>query len=133
MRHRRKELKTGHMQIETWSILSDRAKYVKYDQYPIEHYELRVKAPEAKYDPMIYRRIHESEREVREMSFILNIDSLKCQYVNICEGVKSDVAYTVQYDENSDTGTIYLGMSKMKRQDELKAEHKTSITNDCYV
>ena len=28
------ELKTGHMQVEKWSIFSDVAKYIQYNQYP---------------------------------------------------------------------------------------------------
>ena len=38
------ELKPGHMHMEKWSTLSDVAKYVQYNQYPIGHYELEVKA-----------------------------------------------------------------------------------------
>ena len=34
---------------------------------------------------------------------------------------------------NSDIATTYLGMSKMRRQDELKAEHKAPTTEDCYI
>ena len=41
--------------------------------------------------------------------------------------------YTAKYDEDSDIGTTYLGLSKMRRQDELKAEHEVSITEDCYI
>ena len=49
------------------------------------------------------------------------------------EGDKLDVMYSAQYDENGDAGTTYLGMSMMRRQDELKAEHKASITEDCHI
>ena len=41
--------------------------------------------------------------------------------------------YTAQYDENNDIETAYLGMHMMRRQDELKAEHKAPITGDCYI
>ena len=34
--------------------------------------------------------------------------------------------YTAQIGENSNIGTTYLVMSKMKSWDKLKAEHKTS-------
>ena len=44
-----------------------------------------------------------------------------------------DVMYTVQYDESSDTGTAFIWMLKMKRQDELKAEYKTPIMENCYI
>ena len=40
---------------------------------------------------------------------------------------------TAQDDENSDIGTPYLGMPKMRRQDELKIEHKELITEDWYI
>ena len=39
----------------------------------------------------------------------------------------------VQYYENSNIGTTYLGIPKMRRQDELKVEHKAPITEDCYI
>ena len=54
-------------------------------------------------------------------------------YPHIFEGIKLDVMYIAQYDENSDTGTKYLGMPKMRRQNESKAEHKTPRTEDCYI
>ena len=55
------------------------------------------------------------------MNFNLNIESLKQEYLDIFEGVISDVMYTVQCDENRNIGTTNLGMSKMRRQDELKS------------
>ena len=39
------------------------------------------------------------------------------------EGIMSPVMYTAQYDENSDIGSTYLGIPKMRRWDEFKAEH----------
>ena len=51
-------------------------------------------------------------------------------YLNIYEGIKSNVMYTAQYD---DIGTKYLGMPKMSRLAELKADHKAPITEDCYI
>ena len=41
--------------------------------------------------------------------------------------------YTAKYDENSDIGTTYLGITKMKRQDELQVENKAPTTEDCYI
>ena len=35
--------------------------------------------------------------------------------------------------KNSDIVTTYLGMPKMRRQDELKAECKAHMTEDCYI
>ena len=41
--------------------------------------------------------------------------------------------YTVHYDENSDIGTTCLGMPMMRKQDDLRAENKTLITEDCCI
>ena len=57
------------------------------------------------------------------MSYDLNIKSLKQEYLDIFEGVKSDIMYTAQYDNNRDIGIRYLGISWMGRLDELKEEY----------
>ena len=48
------------------------------------------------------KRLPDSEREIKEICFDFNIESLKYDNLNIYEGVKSDVMYTDQYNENSD-------------------------------
>ena len=58
---------------------------------------------------------------------------MKQESLDIFESIKSDVMYAAQYGENSDKGTTYLGMPKMKRLDELKAEQKALMTEDCYI
>ena len=59
------ELKSGHMQMEKWSIFSDIFKYVQYNQYPIGHFKLEVKAPDDRYGTKIYKK---SYRIVEERS-----------------------------------------------------------------
>ena len=127
------EIKSGHMMMEKWSILSDVVKYVQYNQYQIEHYELEVKVPEEWYGTVMYKRLQDSERDVKEVSYNSNSESLKQEYLHIFEGVNSGIVYTTQYDDNNNIGTTYLDMSRMRRQDEWKAEHKPPITEDCYI
>ena len=79
------------------------------------------------------KKLQDGEREINEVGFDSNIEIVKQDYLNIFEAVKSDVMYTTQYDENSDVGTTYMGMPKMRRQDKLKAEQKAPITEDCYI
>ena len=83
----------SHVQIEKWPILSDVVKYVQYNQYPIGHYELEVKAPEERYGAKTYKKLQDSEREIKEISFDSSIESLKQDYPDILEGIKSDVMY----------------------------------------
>ena len=58
---------------------------------------------------------------------------MKQSYLYIFEGVRSDVIYTAKYNANSDICTKYLGTLKMRRQGELKAEHRVHIMEDCYI
>ena len=46
----------------------------------------------------MYEKLQEGEREVKEMSFSSKVESLKWEYLDIFEEVKSDVTFTVQYD-----------------------------------
>ena len=45
-----------------WSILSNIVKYVQYNQHPIGHNGLEVKAPEERYGTMIYKYLQNGER-----------------------------------------------------------------------
>ena len=121
-----------YMQMEKWSVLSGIFKYnMISSQFDIMKEELRYQNIDMKLKCI--KKLHESERKVKEMHFHSKVESVKCKHLDIFEGVRLDTAYTVQYNENGDIGTTYLGMSNMKRQDGLKAEHKISITNDCYI
>ena len=58
----------------------------------------------------MYKKLQDSEREMKEISFDSKAESLKQDYLDIFEGVRSDVMYTAQYDENHYIGTTYLGI-----------------------
>ena len=73
------------------------------------------------------KKLRDNASEIKEISFDSNIENLKLDYLDIFKGIKSEVIYTVQYDRNSDIETSQLGMPKMRRQDELKAEEKSPI------
>ena len=60
------------------------------------------------------KKLQDSEREIKEISFDSNTESLKQDYLDMFECIKSDVMYTAQCDENSDLGATYLGMPKIK-------------------
>ena len=72
----------------------------------------------------MYKKLQGSEREIKEISFDSSTESLKQDYLYIFEGVKSNVMYTAQHDENSNAGTTNLGMPNMRRQVELKQNIK---------
>ena len=55
----------------------------------------------------MYKRLQDGEREVKEISSDSNV-KIKMDYLDIFEGVISDIMYTAQYDENIDIVTAYL-------------------------
>ena len=49
------ELKPGSMHMKQWLILNDTVKSVYYNKHPLGHYEIEVKAVEAKHGIKIYK------------------------------------------------------------------------------
>ena len=102
--------------MEKWSILSDVVKYVQYNQYPVGHYELEVKAPEDRYGTKWYTKLQDGEREVKEICFYSNSERLKQDFMDAFKGVKSCVMYKAKYNENSDIRTSHLGTYNMRNK-----------------
>ena len=50
----------------------------------------------------MHKKLQDNKRETKEISFYSNSEHLKQDYLDMFEGFKSDVMYTVQYDENID-------------------------------
>ena len=50
---------------------------------------------------------------IKEISFDSNTVSLKQDYLDIFEHIKSDVMNSAQYDENSDIRMTYVGIPKI--------------------
>ena len=55
------------------------------------------------------------------------------EYLDIYEGIQSEIVNTTRYDENSDLSTTYLGMSDKTRNDILKAEESFPISEHGYT
>ena len=50
------------------------------------------------------------------------------EYLDVYEGIQSEIVNTVRFDENSDLSTTYLGRSDKARNDKLKAEESFPIS-----
>ena len=108
--------------MEQWSILSNIVNYVHYDRNPKNFYDLDVKAVDQKDHRKIYDRLKDEDRQVLELDFCNNPDKLQGEYLDIYEGVKSEVLSTIRFDENSDLSTTYLGRIDMTRASKIKVE-----------
>ena len=66
-----------------------------------------------------HRRLHNKskgeERQTLDMDFGDNPNIMKTNYLDMDEGVHSDVVYSTRFGECSDLNMTYLGRTKMMR------------------
>ena len=73
------------------------------------------------------------EREFREVDFSANSQNLQTEYLDVYEGIQSDVVSSNRFDENSDISMTYLGkIGQEESQNKLKAEESLPISGDGY-
>ena len=63
------------------------------------------------------------EKEFREVDFGTNLQNLQAEYLDVYEGIQSDIVSSSRFDENSDISMTYLGkIGQEESQNKLKAE-----------
>ena len=94
-------------QMEQWSILSNMLNYIQYDRHPKNFHNLGISAVN------IYKNHSDAkeEKDMAEIDFGPTLDILKEEYLNIYEGIQSEIENTARLDENSDLSTTYLRKS----------------------
>ena len=68
-----------------------------------------------------YKSKPDADREFEELVFGATPQKLKEEYMDIYEGIHSDIVSSSRFNENSDISTAYLGKIENNR-DKLKAE-----------
>ena len=115
-------------QMEQWSILSNLLNYVQHSKFNSMNHSLSVKPVNR------YKTKSNEEREFREVDFGTVLQSLQGEYLDVYEGIQSDIVSLSRFDENSDISTTYLGrMGHKESQDKLKAEESFSISENGYT
>ena len=115
-------------QMEQWSILSNLLNYVQHSKFNSMNNSLSVK-------PVYrYKTKPNEEREFREVDFSTVLQSLQDKYLDVYEGIQSDIVSSSRFDENSDISTTFLGRTGHKEiQDKLKAEESFPISENGYT
>ena len=54
---------------------------------------------------------------------------LKEDYLDVCEGIQSEIVNTTRFEENSDLSTTYLEKSDRSKNDKLKVEESFPCQN----
>ena len=88
-------------QMEQWSILSNVGNHIPYDRHPSNFYNLNVRAVNKEK----YKRksITEKERQIEqieELDFGDMPQKLKEEYLDIYDGIQSEILSTTRFDEN---------------------------------
>ena len=115
-------------QMEQWSILSNILNYVQHRRLNSVNYMLDIKAV----DKYKYRPGKDS-REFKELDFGATPQKLQEEYMDIYEGIHSEVVSSNRFNENSDISTTYLGRVNKEIQDKLKAEESFPISKHGYT
>ena len=117
-------------QMEQWSILSNTLNYRQYDRHPKNYHSLGISAVN------ICRRnafTKEEERDVLELDFGQTPDILREEYLDVYDGIQSEILNTTRFDENSDPSTTYLGKADKSKNKKIKAEESFPISEQGYT
>ena len=73
-------------------------------------------------------------RKFKDLDFGLNPQKLQEEYLDVYEGIQSDIVSSNRFDENSDISMTYLGKVESKgSQEKLRAEESFPIPESGYT
>ena len=103
-------------QKEQWSILSNTLNNIQYGRHPKTYHSFSINA-------INKHKINTKEKgDTVELDFSLTPEVLKEEYLDVYDGIQSELVSTTRFNENSDISTTYLGRSNREKCDKLKAE-----------
>ena len=115
-------------QMEQWSIISDVLNYVQHSRFHSMKHTIDIRAVN-KYK----HRPNTKEREFRELDFGTTPQKLHEGYIDIYEGIQSEIVSATRFDENSNLSTTYLGRVDKENKDKLGAEESFPISEHRYT
>ena len=81
-----------------------------------------------------YKSKPDTDREFKELDFGATPQRLQEEYMDMYEGIHSDIVSSNRFDENPDISTTCLGMIENRgNQDKLKAEESFPISESGYT
>ena len=122
------KVETLMTQMEQWSIMSNVLNYVQHSRFHSMKHTLDIKAVNKyKHKPST------DKREFKELDFGTMPQKLQEEYMDIYEGIHSEIVSSNRFDENSDLSTMYLGRVDKENQHKLKAEESFPISEHGYT
>ena len=115
-------------QMEHWSTLSNVLNYVQDSRFNSMNHTLDVKAMNK------YKSKPNTEREFKELDFGTTPLKLQEEYMDVYEGIQSEIGSSNRFDVNSDISATYLGRVENKyNQNKLKVEESFPISENGYT
>ena len=121
------KVETLMTQMEQWSVLSNVLNYVQHSRFHSVKHTLDIKVNKYKLKPST------DDREFKELDFGTMPQMLQEEYMDIYDGIHSEVVSSNRFDENSDLSTTYLGRIDKENQHKLKAEESFPISEHGYT
>ena len=119
--------------MEQWSILSNSLNYVQHSKFNSMDHSLCI-CPVNRYNVKPNDSFPSFGKEFREVDFGTNLQNLQAEYLDVYDGIQSDIVSSSRFDENSDISTTYLGEIGLEEsQDKLKAEESFPISEIGYT
>ena len=84
-------------QMQQWSILSNTLNYGQYDRYPQNYHSLGVSTVNKSRKNDCTK---EEERDILELDFGHTLAILREEYLDVYEGIQSEILSTTRFDEN---------------------------------
>ena len=109
-------------QMEDWSILSDHVKYVKHDDRLETFHTFNVNTLNYCQYKDLYQELKGKVMLTIDVDFGNSPEKLKSEYLDVYEGVCTEIVSTNWFNENSDLSTTYLGQVNM--QEILRLEQR---------
>ena len=116
-------------QMEQWSILSNILNYIQHGRFHTMKQMLDVKAIN-KYK---HKPDTEGGKEFRKLDFDSTPLKICEEYLDIYEGIQSEIVSATRFNENSDLSTTYLGRVDQGNNSKLKAEESFPISEHGYT
>ena len=121
------KIKMQKTQMKQWSILSNSLNYVQHRKFNSMDQSLGI-CPVNRYKVKPNDSFSSFGKEFREIDFSTYLQNLQAKYLDMYEGILSDIVSSSRFDKNSDISMTYLGkIGQEESQDKLKAEKSFPI------
>ena len=118
--------------MEEWSILNDHVKYVMQGKSEVFQ-KLSINSMNYRQNRDLYKCLNNEQTIRTSLNFGNSPENLKADYLDVYEGIYTEVISTDRFDEDTDISSTYLGQVDMTRDTEVKAEESFPMTARGYT